>query len=562
MGETPTPLTGPDFTKGIELADVPENGMLLGNAHGTAVLLVRQRESLFAVGATCTHYGAPLADGLLLDGKLQCPWHHACFDPRTGEAVRAPALDPLPCWSVEREGSRVVVGAPLPASPLPTPRVAPSSVVIVGAGAAGNAAAETLRREGYLDRVTIIGAEPSVPVDRPKLSKDVLAGTAPDTWATLRDEDFYTNHAIELWLGVRVASLDMKERRVHLSDGTSLGYGALLLAMGASPIKLDVSGSEGSQVCYLRSRADCQAIIERAKSAKSAVVVGGSFIALEVAASLRTRGLEVQLVAPDARPLERELGPELGDFVRGLHEEHGVRFHLGHKLRVIEAGRVVLDDGTTLPADLVVAGVGVRPALELAEQAGLRLDRGVLVDEFLETSEPGVYAAGDLARWPSVQAGRAVRVEHWVVAEQQGKAAARNMLGQREPFCAVPFFWSRHYDVTIAYVGHAEGWERLEVFGSLRDRSCLVAYRVGGKIVAVASLNRDRESLRAEALLERSDQAGLEELLKSVLPPTPVIDDEAAADGGKLVDDVPVPRAQMEAIMKDAVEHTRDQVGS
>jgi NADPH-dependent 2,4-dienoyl-CoA reductase/sulfur reductase-like enzyme/nitrite reductase/ring-hydroxylating ferredoxin subunit len=562
MGGPTAPLTGPDFTKGIELAEVPEKGMLLGNAHGEAVLLVRQGGEAFAVGATCTHYGAPLGDGLLLDGKLHCPWHHACFDPRTGAAIGPPALDPLPCWQVTRQGSRIVVGAPLAAAPKPKPLVTPESVVIVGAGAAGNAAAETLRREGYLGPVTMIGAESTLPVDRPKLSKDVLDGTAPEASVALRDEAFYAGQSIELRLGVRVISLDAKDRRVQLSDGKSLGYGALLLATGAEPVKLEVPGSERPQVCCLRSRSDCRTIIERAKEAKRAVVVGGSFIALEVAASLRARGLEVDVVAPEARPLERVLGPELGDFVRALHEEHGVRFHLKHKLRSIEEGRVVLEDGTSLPTDLIVVGVGVRPALELADQAGLQLDRGVRVDEFLETSAPGVYAAGDIARWPSRQPAKPLRVEHWVVAERQGQTAARNILGQREPFCAVPFFWSQHYDVTIAYVGHAEHWERLEVFGSLQDRSCLVAYRVSGKIAAVASLNRDKESLRAEVLLERSDQTGLEELLKSVAPPAPVIDDEAAADGGKLVDDVPIPKAQLEAIMKDAVDHTREEAGS
>jgi NADPH-dependent 2,4-dienoyl-CoA reductase/sulfur reductase-like enzyme/nitrite reductase/ring-hydroxylating ferredoxin subunit len=516
MGENPAPLTGPDLTQGRELSEIPEDGTLLGHAHGVPVLLVRHGGEVFALAATCTHYGGPLAEGLAIDGQVRCPWHHACFDVRTGEAVGPPALNPLRRWAVERRGSRIFVGQPLaPGSPRSS-QSAVESVVIVGAGAAGNAAAEALRREGYAGPVTMIGSEPSVPVDRPNLSKDYLAGTAPEDWMPLRGVEFYSAQRIELLLGVRAVGLDPRGRRVQLSDGTSRSYGALLLATGADPVKLTIPGGDGPLVHTLRSLADSRAIIASARDAACAVVVGASFIGLEVAAALRTRGLEVRIVAPEDRPLERVLGAELGDLVRGLHEEHGVQFHLRHTLRAIGDRSVVLDDGTSLPADLVVAGIGVRPAVALAEQAGIRLDRGVLVDEYLETSAAGVYAAGDIARWPDPHTGKPVRIEHWVVAERQGQVAARNILGAREPFRAVPFFWSQHYDVPINYVGHAEGWDRTEVAGSIAQRSCLVAYRVAGRISAVASVYRDQESLRAEALLERGDQAGLEDLLAGV----------------------------------------------
>ncbi len=310
--------------------------------------------------------------------------------------------------------------------------------------------------------------------------------------------------------------IDPVARRIRLSDGSSRGYGALLLATGADPVRLTIPGAERPFVHYLRSIADSRAIIARARTARRALVVGASFIGLEVAAALRTRGLEVHVVAPEVRPLERIMGPELGDLVRALHEQHGVVFHLGHTITAIGEGSAALDDQTSLPADLVVVGVGVRPAVTLAEQAGLRLDRGVVVDRFLETSAPGIYAAGDIARWPDEHGGRPIRVEHWVVAEKQGQTAARNILGAHEPFRAVPFFWSQHYDVTIGYVGHAETWERLEVAGSVPGRSCLVAYWSGGRISAVASIGRDRDSLLAEAMLGRGDQAGLEGLLASV----------------------------------------------
>jgi len=517
MGDAPASLTGPDLTQGVELSDVREGGSLLGNAHGEAVLLVRQRGEVFAVAATCTHYGGPLADGIVTAGEVRCPWHHACFDVRTGEAVRPPALNPLRRWAVEFRGSRVFVGQPLAAPSRPrTPAREVQSVVIVGAGAAGNAAAEGLRREGYGGPVTMIGAEPTGPVDRPNLSKDYLAGTAPEGWVPLRGAEFYSAQRIELVLGTRVVAVDLEGRRVRLSDGTARSYGALLLATGADPVKLTVRGGDGPLVHTLRSLADSRAIIASATSAARAVVVGASFIGLEVAAALRARGLEVHVVAPEARPLERVMGPELGDFIRTLHEEHGVKFHLRHTLGAIEERSVVLDDGTSLPADLVVAGIGVRPAVSLAEQAGLRLDRGVLVDQYLETSAPGVYAAGDIARWPDPHTGKPLRVEHWVVAERQGQTAARNILGAREPFRAVPFFWSQHYDVPICYVGHAEGWDRLEIAGSIAQRSCMVAFRVAGRISAVATIYRDQQSLRAEDLLERGDQPAMEALLASV----------------------------------------------
>ena len=516
MGGAPTVLSGPDFTKGFELAEIPEGGMVLGNAHGEAVLVVRHEGKVFAVGASCTHYGAPLADGLLIGGQLRCPWHHACFDVCTGEPVRPPALNALPRWQVEQQGSRLFVGPALGPAPERRTTPEPESVLIVGAGAAGNAAAETLRREGYAGPVALIGDESARPVDRPNLSKDYLAGTAPEEWLPLREMDFYAAQQIELLLGNRVVTLDSKAKRVELSDGTSRRYGALLLATGAEPIKLVVPGGERPHVLYLRSLADSRAIIARAAGATQAVVVGASFIGLEVAAALRARGLEVRVVAPDTRPLERVLGAELGELIQKLHEEHGVQFHLKRTLKAIEASSVVLDNGLSLKADLVVVGIGVRPAVALAEQAGLRLDHGIVVDEYLESSVPGIFAAGDIARWPSPQAGKPIRVEHWVVAERQGQTAARNVLGRSEAFRAIPFFWSQHYDLRISYVGHAERWDSTEVAGHMAARNCMVAFRVAGKIAAVATLQCDVESLKAEALLEQGDQPGLEALLASV----------------------------------------------
>lgn len=516
MGATDKPLEGPDLAQGVPEADVPDGGMLLGHAHGAAVLLARRGGTLFATGATCTHYGGPLAEGLLVGDEVRCPWHHACFDLRTGEP-RAPALNPIPCFEVVREGGRVRVGARLePVAKLP-PAGAPASVVIVGGGAAGHAAAELLRREGYGGRLTLISADPAGPVDRPNLSKDYLAGTAPEEWIPLRPPEFFTEQRIDLLTGARVTAIAPRARTVTLDDGRVLDYEALLLATGAEPVRLAVPGADAPHVHYLRTLADSRAIIAAAAKAQVAVVVGASFIGLEAAASLRTRGLDVHVVAPGAVPLGRVMGPELGGFVRALHEQKGVRFHLGRKPAAIAADSVTLDDGTRLPADLVVCGVGVRPAVDLARAAGLATaDGGVSVDAHLETSERGIYAAGDIASYPDPRSGRRARIEHWVVAQRQGQCAARNILGRRTPFTDVPFFWSMHYDVPIAYVGYAPGWEEARVHGSIESRDFIIAYRSGGKVLATASVYRDRDALAIEAALAHDDQAEIARILAQV----------------------------------------------
>jgi NADPH-dependent 2,4-dienoyl-CoA reductase/sulfur reductase-like enzyme len=345
------------------------------------------------------------------------------------------------------------------------------------------------------------------------LSKDYLAGNAPEEWIPLRDAEFYAEQKIDLVLGTRVDRIDVAAKVVALGNGTRLAYGALLLATGADPIRLKLPGGDSPRVHYLRTLADSRAIVAKSAGAKRAVVVGAGFIGLEVAASLRARGVEVAVVAPEKSPLAHVMGDALGAEIRKLHEEHGVVFHLATKPASIDGEHVVLESGARLAADLVVIGVGVRPATALAEAAGLQVDRGVIVDENLATSTPGIYAAGDAARWPDARTGEKIRVEHWVVAERQGQIAALNMIGQRRPFDAVPFFWSAHYDVTISYVGHASTWDRVDVAGSIAARDCAVAFRREGKTLAIATIGRDTASLRAEAAMERGDEAALRSLV-------------------------------------------------
>jgi NADPH-dependent 2,4-dienoyl-CoA reductase/sulfur reductase-like enzyme/nitrite reductase/ring-hydroxylating ferredoxin subunit len=473
------------------------------------VLLARSGGEFFAIGATCTHYSGPLSEGLIVADTVRCPWHHACFSLRTGEAVRAPALSPVACWAVEVRDGKVTVGRAKPVAAVDRRDVRqatgtpPARIVIVGGGAAGFAAAEMLRRERFQGRVTILSDDDAPPADRPNLSKDFLAGSAPEDWIALRPPDFYAESGIDLQLRAQVTALDLKSRAVQLADGRTVAFDRLLLATGAEANRLAFPGSDAPHVFTLRTLADCRAIIQRASAAKRAIVIGASFIGLEVAAALRARSIEVDVVAPEAQPMERVLGPELSHFVRALHEEHGVRFHLQDTVTSIEGAHATLKSGAALDADLVVMGVGVRPRLQLAQAAGLAIDRGVVVNSALETSAAGVFAAGDIARWPDPHSGQSIRVEHWVVAERQGQTAARNMLGYREAFDAVPFFWSQHYDVSINYVGHAESWDRIDVDGDVAARDAVVRYRLGGRVRAVASIYRDLDSLEAELALER-----------------------------------------------------------
>lgn len=500
--------TKPDLTKGLPVLELRDSSMIQGQVNGDDVILARCGDQFFAIGAKCSHYEGALVDGLLLDDQLRCPLHHACFSLQTGEALRAPAFEPLPCWRVERVGEHVFVREKLPApGRKPMAKVAasqklPDSVVIVGGGAAGLAAAEMLRREGYEGQLTMISADDSPPYDRPNVSKDFLAGAAPEEWMQLRLPNYYANERIDLLLNSRVASIDVDGKQVLIENGKAYDFDALLLATGADPVKLAIPGASDSQLFYLRTFTDGRTLANKAATAKQIVIVGASFIALEVAASLRERGIAVHIVAPELVPLERVFGREIGQFVKSLHQSHGVTFHMGETVAGLDGREVTLSSGSTVDADFLVLGVGVRPAVTLAEQAGLKTDRGVLVNEFLETSVPGIFAAGDIARWPDPHTGQSLRIEHWVVAERQGQVAARNILGRSERFDAVPYFWTSQYGVSIRSIGHVEKWDSIEIDGSLESKDCALTFRLKGRTLAVVTISRDLQNLRAEVALE------------------------------------------------------------
>lgn len=506
MAQSQNAPKGPDLAEGVPSAGVPEGGKLVGLVGEEEVLVARVGGTLFAIDAHCTHYGGPLGEGLTVGHTVRCPWHHAHFCLKSGEALAAPAIDSVKRWTVEEAGGVIRVAPEAAAAPVKPSRGAkggPRRVVIIGGGAAGFACAEILRREGFDGGVTILSADADAPYDRPNCSKDYLAGEAQPEWMSLRPEHWYSSNEVDLQLNANASRLDVAGKTVSLEDGRSFAWEACLIATGAEPVRLPVDGFARPGVHVLRTLRDADAIAAAAGKAKRVTVVGASFIGLEAGAALRHRGLEVHVVAPESVPLGRVMGDDIGRWVRGLHEEAGIVFHLGCTVREWADGRLALDGGKTLAADFLVVGTGVRPRTQLAEAAGLALDRGILVDARLRTSASGVYAAGDVARFPDRRTGENIRIEHWVHAERQGQHVARMILGHDAPFADAPFFWSVNQDATIRYVGHAEKFDQPKVDGSLERRDAEVKFTNAGRLMALATVGRDVRSLETGVDFER-----------------------------------------------------------
>jgi NADPH-dependent 2,4-dienoyl-CoA reductase/sulfur reductase-like enzyme/nitrite reductase/ring-hydroxylating ferredoxin subunit len=496
---------GPDLSKGVPVEDLPEGGLLAGHVGDEAVVVARVDGELFAIGGSCTHYHGPLGEGLLVGHTVRCPWHHGHFCLRTGEALAGPPIDPVAVWKPEERDGKIFVSAGREAKN-PAPRAkgkGPRRILIAGGGAAGFAAAEMLRRHGYDGGLTLVSSDADAPYDRPNCSKDFLAGEAPAEWMPLREDGWYKDHDIDLRLKTEIVKLDMGARTAALKAGHALSYDALVLALGAEPQRPPIPGFDSPKVFTLRSLKDAEAIAAAAKGAKRVVIVGASFIGLEVAASLRHLGLEVHVAAPEAIPLARVLGDEVGHWIRGLHEATGVVFHLGRKVQGFADGKLGLDNGEAIAADFIVAGTGVKPRSALAEAAGLKVDNGVVVDRWLRASADNVYAVGDIARFPDAHTGKAIRVEHWVHAERQGQHAARMLLGDDAPFADTPFFWSVHQGKTINYVGHADEFDPPKVQGSLAKEDAMICYAKDGRDLAMATVGDDLASLKAGRTFEK-----------------------------------------------------------
>ncbi len=496
----------PDFGAGISASDIPASGLLQGQVGGEDVLLVRGASGVFATAAKCTHLGAPLAKGIVVGDTVRCPWHHACFDGRSGEATVAPAFRPLRTWTVERQGDTIFVRDAREATPV-SPASGDGRAVIIGAGAGGYAAADALLRLGYPGQVTVIGSDPEAPYDRTLLSKDFLDGKVGDDKLPIEGEGL-AERGVDLRVGTTVVAIEPEAKQVRLGDGTTLPYSALILATGSEPKRLTVSGADLPHVLTLRTAGDARAILARAAEAQRIVVAGSSFIGMEVAASLRTLGCVVAVVTPEEHPFSKAFGPDLSDAIMNVHRAHGTAFHLGRQIASIVPGSITLDDGDEIDADLVIVGIGVSPRTALAEAAGLAVDGGVLVDEYLRTSAPDVYAVGDIARWPDPHSGERIRVEHWDVATRQGQAAAATIAGRPSRYDAVPFFWTKHFDVSVRYLGHATEWDEARVEGDIGAKDAQVELMHGGRRLALATVDRDVASLVREVELER-EQGGL-----------------------------------------------------
>ena len=494
-----------DLTQWTSHEAVADGGVLAGVVAGARVFVWRRGDKLKAYGASCPHLGGPLDKGLVVDGQIRCPWHHACFDLKTGEAAAAPAFDALKPYPVAVEGNRFTVGTADEHAERHSWRGDASlgAVAIVGGGAAGFAAADALRKLGWAGAISMVSDEAGEPYDRTLLTKDFLEGTFGEDRLPIAQHSL-ADLGVDFHGGASVRHIDAAGKQIRFANGDGLAYAKLLLATGAAPRRPKFPGADLPHVTTLRSAEDCRRILAKATPGARVAVIGGSFIALEAAASLRGRGLSVDLVAPEAHPLEKIFGRQLSDLVVQAHADKGVRLHLGSKVASVEGDRVRLEGGQEIAADLVIVGIGVEPRIALAEAAGLKLDRGVAVNSRLETSHSDIFAAGDIARWPDPHTGDTIRVEHWAVAERQGQIAAANMLGRDRPFIMVPFFWTKHFDLSIRYVGHAETWDETIVEGDLAKRDGLVRFRRAGRDLAVATVERDQDSLREEIALEQS----------------------------------------------------------
>ena len=486
------------------------------------ILLARVGDNFHAVSATCPHYGGPLAEGVLCGTRIVCPWHHAAFNVVSGDLEDPPALDALMRYELRVEGDRILLSLPddaedrrMPAMVKRDSAADSRQFVIIGAGAAGYAAAQTLREEGFKGNVVMITREDRAPYDRPNLSKDYLQGQAEPEWMPLRGDEFFKEHDIDLVFSKEVTRVGARTKTITFETGETMDYDALLVATGGAPVRLNIPGADLKNVCVLRSFADADSIIETAAHSRRVVVVGASFIGMEAAYSLRERGLEVTVVAPSQEPFEATLGAEVGALFRRVHESHGIRFKLGNIVYRFEGNHKVeavgLDNGELIEADMVVVGVGVRPATHFLE--GVELDQvgAVVVDSRLRAAD-GLYAAGDIVSFPDPHRGEKVRIEHWRTAQQQGRTAARNMLGHNVAFDAVPFFWTRQFEVGLLYVGHATSWDEIIYRGDVAAHDFLAFFIKDKRVHAVAGMNRDREMAAAEELLRLGQMPGREQL--------------------------------------------------
>ncbi len=468
------------------------------------VYLVRLDGAVRALGTECPHYHEPLIKGVLFGREIVCPAHFARLDARDGRMVSPPALDDLPRFPVKVQDGEVWVGpVEKPRFPKPAGEDA-RTFLVVGGGAAGEAAVETLRREGFAGRIVMATAEDERPYDRPNLSKDLITGEAKPEWMPLRGPKFHANQRIELLTGRRVASIDTAAKAAVMETGERIAFDKALIATGGAPRKLAIPGADLPGCLLLRTLADGRALIAAATGAKSVVLIGAGFIGMELASALRTLGLRVQVAAPERLPLARVLGDRVAALLLARHRANGVEFHLGATPVAVTGApgdlRVALSDGASLSGAFVVFGLGVDPAVGCLAGTGLAGPEGVPVDATLRTRHPDIFAAGDVAVAPDVS-GEPLRVEHWVVAQRQGRHAARAMLGSTAPYGEAHFFWTRQAGLSLKYVGTARSWDEIVYRGDVEAAEFLAGYFRAGTLKAAATIGRRVELAAVERLL-------------------------------------------------------------
>ncbi len=477
------------------LAQLPVDRGLRVEVADQKILLVRDGDAVRAFSAVCPHAGAPLEEGAICNGRIVCPWHKGAFRVADGALAEPPALDGLSRFPVRLEGGDILVDARVEAHAETHPPVEERTFVIVGAGAAGATAAAALRAFGFGGRILLIGHEPGLPFDRTSLSKFVVSGEMkPEETPLLRPETFYADQRIER-IAAKVVGFDASRRELTLSDNRRIAFAQALLAPGGEAKLPDVEGVGLRGVHILRSREDAAAILADVRPGARALVLGASFIGLEVASCLIAQKAQVTVVSPEEIPLTRQFGQRIGKSLRALHEANGVTFHGDVKVAKLEGddrvSALALVDGRRLAADLVVIGVGVRPATRFVHGVELAKDGGLPVDSAMRAAE-GVFAAGDVAAFPVPPAAKLTRIEHWRVAQQQARVAAANMLGGRATFDAVPFFWTYHYGKNFEYLGHAESWDDEVHCGEVEKQDFVTLFLQGERVAAVAACERQR----------------------------------------------------------------------
>jgi NADPH-dependent 2,4-dienoyl-CoA reductase/sulfur reductase-like enzyme/nitrite reductase/ring-hydroxylating ferredoxin subunit len=506
--------------------DIPADGMRAVEVQNKKILLIRHGDTVTAIGAECPHAGAPLVEGVLAAGQVICPWHKAAFCTRTGALLDPPAVDDLPSYAVAVENGDIVLRD---IETQPTPAAAEQHdgrhFVVIGAGAAGFSAAQELRKLGFKGAVTLISHEEELPYDRTVLSKYFLSGEQGGEKSPLQNEAFFEDNKIKR-LNAEVVKLDPAKQSIVLADGCSLRYDAALIATGGDIIAPPFPGGDLANVFVLRSHQDAERILAIAKTARRAVVIGASFIGMEVAAALTERGLEVTVVDSESAPFERQLGAMVGNVYRRIHEEKAVKFRLGEQVERLTGettvNAVVLKGGEVLQTDLVVAGLGIKPATSFIAERTRDTDHGLEVDAQLRV-EGNLYAAGDVAAFPIYGDGPLTRIEHWRLAEQHGIIAARNMAGGSERFTAVPYFWTIQYKIRLDYVGHASGDDEQVVRGDLSQRKFIVYYIRNGLVSAAAGMNSDQDMAAIIALMNARQLWKVEDLHPTNAAPTDVL---------------------------------------